>query len=70
MSTVHLHFNIGLPPHESGPRLVVERSAVWCDSHGAVHDRDGDPYDEGIRACGKEVWRDLYMEPDDDLMEK
>lgn len=37
------------------------RSHVYCDVHGCVHERTGDPYDMGKPECKRENWRALYI---------
>lgn len=40
--------------------IVQVKSYVWCDVHGQVHQRTGDPHDMGYAECHTHEWRELY----------
>jgi hypothetical protein len=50
--------------------MELSEGSVYCEFHGAVHDRTTDPYDYcepiGERECGVSDWRKLWIGAHDD----
>ena len=38
---------------------------MWCDSHGSIHPRVRDVYEEGSDECAPVNWRAVFVATDD-----